>query len=260
MSQAEALQLIEDHLWQVVVGVLVLLALLAVLRGRGKLDQLRDEQARQRAVGASLGLETPGRASRDDPVDHLWSSLAMGPEKLGPFPRFAGHERVQIQFEGERDGMKTTIALHTLDSETTPPDRSTLACFASPDFQFSAFDLKPAVEPMGPLAEAIFDAVEKALIYVRWLSKPVPPIEFPGRTFNKTYTLDSDFTVSIRDDFDARVLAFFEKNPGWKVQGVKGRLLIWRERVTEPTERIPAFLSETAAVAQVFRRPLNQDL
>jgi hypothetical protein len=42
-------------------------------------------------------------------------------------------------------------------------------------------------------------------------------------------------------------------------QGLKARLLVWREGVTEPSERIPGFLAEAIAVAQVFRRPPRGD-
>jgi hypothetical protein len=257
MSQTEWVRFFEGHLTEGVVALLVLAVLVAIRNGRRNWERLREEQSRRHAVAASLGFSVPG--SRDAPLDRMFASLADAREKLGPFPRFSElHERVEVQFEGERRGMKTIVALHTLDSETTPPNRSTLACFASPEIQVSEFELTPAEKPLSPEVEAVFNGIEKALKFVGWLNK-VPPIQFPGRTFNQLYTLDSNFSVSIRDDFDEKVLDFFERSPGWRVQGLKGRLLVWREGVVVAPEGVAAFLSEAAEVAQVFRRPVRRD-
>ncbi len=177
MSQADALRLIEELLPKLLPWLVALALCLAWMQHRRKWDQIRDEQSRQRQVAGSLGFKVPGRPSRDGAWDTMWASLAMGPEKLGPFPRFSPlHPRVQILFEGERAGMRATIALHTLDSETTPPNRSTLACFVSPEIQVSAFELAPASGPMPAPLEPIFNGIEKVLKRVGWLSN-VPPIE-----------------------------------------------------------------------------------
>jgi hypothetical protein len=259
MTQAEALRLVEELLPRLLPWLIALGVCLLWMQHRRRWDRIRDEQSRQRQVAAGLGFTVPGRPSRDGAWDTMLASLAMGPEKLGPFPRFSPlHPRVQILFEGERDGMKAIIALHTLDSETTPPNRSTLACFVSPEIQVSAFDLQPVLEPIPTALQPVFEAIDKALKRIGWLSN-VPPIEFPGRSFNQLYTLTSDFAVTIRDDFHSRVLDFFERNPGWRVEGLRGRLLVWREQVVEEPERVPAFLEEAAAVAQVFRCPLRSD-
>lgn len=83
---------------------------------------------------------------------------------------------------------------------------------------------------------------------------PDPAIEFPGRRFSQLYALQSTFAVRIHDAFQERALDFFERNPGWSVEGLNGRLLVYRDEVMEPEERMAAFVAEAAAVAAVFRR------
>jgi hypothetical protein len=259
MSGEQILRFILDHPGAIFGALIALGVLRAIIRGRGRLADLAEDQARRRAVAASMGLRTPSREWRDDLVTTVLASIADAPEKLGPFPRLLTQPRIQVQFEGDHAGMQATIALHKRwideDGDGTP---STLACFASPEIGVSAFELKPVPKPTTGELDGPLGSVERFLTRIGWL-KPEVRIRF-DRTFDQLYVLKSDFAVTIRDDFHARVLEFFETHPGWHVEGLKGRLLVWHEEIVVPADAMPTFLREAAALAQVFRRPLNQDL
>jgi len=237
---------------EITIGFVALMVLAFVFKARGKMGRFQEQLAQRQAVAASLGFRAAGVGAKGM-LASMAATIADGPERLGPFQRFAGYPRVNIQLEGDRRGMKTTVLLHTPDTEE-PRTTTTLVHFASPEIDVPAFRLAKALAPFSPAVEAVLELAARALRPVFGSGDPV--IEFPDRPrFGELYTLTSTFTVRIRDAFNERVLDFFEKNPGWSVEGLNGRLLVCRDGVMEPPERVAAFVSEAAAVAEVFRRP-----
>jgi len=237
---------------EITIGFVALMVLAFVFKARGMQGRFQEQQAQRQAVAASLGFRAPGGGAKGM-LASMAAAIADGPERFGPFQRFAGYPRVQIELEGDRRGMKATVLLHTPDTEE-PRTTTTLVHFATPEIDVPAFRLERALEPFSPAVEAMLELAGRALKPLFGSGDPV--IEFPDRPrFGQLYSLTSTFTVRIRDAFHGRVLDFFEKNPGWCVEGLNGRLLVCRNDVMEPPERVADFVSEAAAVAEVFRRP-----
>jgi hypothetical protein len=253
MSTAELELLWENHSTAITV-VLVLLFLTAVIRrGGANLRRFEELQAERRVAAANLGFKALGTEQVDSTLDAIAASVADGPERFGRFPRFAMHPRVSLQFKGERHGLELTVFSHRTDFDDRNAPHTTCAFFASPAIDVPEFHLKPSFGKYSPQVEAALDFIGKG--FAKVFGPSDPEIHFPERPgFEERYTLTSTFTVRIRDAFPQRALEFFEAHPGWTVEGMNGKLLIYRNDVEEPPERIGGFVSEATAVAEVFRK------
>jgi hypothetical protein len=186
------------------------------------------------------------------------AAIADGPERIGPFRRFDGVERVRIVSESARDGLSVVVFLHTTDTETPEKSTSTIASFAAPDLDLAAFRLAPRVAPPGPLANALLDVVAFLLSWAKpFMRKSVahPAVDFPERRdFTAAYEVTSLSESEVRRILRDEALAFFVAHPGWSVEAITGQMLMWREDVMEPPDRMPAFLDEATRIASLFRR------
>ena len=248
----------ENHSTAITVGLVLLLLASVIRRGGANLRRFEELQAERRVAAANLGFKALGTEQVDSTLDAVFASVADGPQRFGRFPRFAMHPRVSLQFKGERHGLALTVFSHRTDFDDQKAPHTTCAFFASPAIDVPEFQLKPSAGKFSPQVEAVLDFIGKgfAKFWAMVLGPPDPEIQFPERPrFGELYTLTSTFTVRIRDAFPARVLDFFEKHPGWTVEGMNGKLLIYRDDVEEPPERIAGFVNEATAVAEVFRKP-----
>jgi hypothetical protein len=257
---------LEDLAWwasahgrMIVVALAIVVVCITVLQLRSARRRYRKHQAQQSAIAASLGFRARGFDARESFLRNARESIVDGADKIGPFRRFRGRAIVRVLFEGERNGLHTTIFVQTFPAsmgETSSiyhEDQSTtIACFVSPDLDVPPFDLSPALHAPAVI-EAVGNMVAKAL---RPLIGPVDPVvELPGRSrFHELYELRTGFAVSIRDVFTPNILDFFERKPGWSVEALKGRVLVFRENVKEPPERIAPFVAEAALIAEMLRK------
>ena len=181
-------------------------------------------------------------------------SLADGRAKLGAFRRFDHRSTIVVLSENVRNGVKTTLFLHTPNAGSETSDTTTIAAFASPDVDVPEFELTAPIPKAPALIELAGDLLAKALR--PWIGGPNPVIRFPGRErFHQHYAVNTTFAVRIMDVFTPRALDFLESHPGWCVEGKNDTLLVFHDDVQEPPERLDAFLAEAAAVAEAFRRP-----
>jgi len=235
-----------------VLAVVCAIALQLLLMRR----RYRKHQARQLAISAGLGLRAFGHDPKRSLLQNAREAVVDATEEIGPFRRFRGRAIVRVLYSGERHSFQTTIFVHTLSSGDDPRDSSTtVACFVSPDLDLPPFDLSPAIR-MPAVIEALGAVVAKA---IRPLTGPTEPVvEFSGHPrFHELYSLRTGFAVSIRDVFAPSVLEFFERHPGWTIEALKGRILVCRENVAEPPERIADFLAEAEQVAHLLRKPAS---
>lgn len=191
----------------------------------------------------------------------MLSSLADGRSAIGPFRRFDGHDRVRIERELDHEGMACIVFVHdvTPASETAANTATTIACFSSRDLDVTGFVLEPASRSLGPFELAFAWLAVIAL----WIFRPLmarsshyPQVEFPGRPeFASRYALRTPSPAAMLEILTPEALDFFEANPGWTVEGITGRLLVYRADVLEPPGRLAAFVREAGAVATRFRTP-----
>jgi hypothetical protein len=230
MSLADLAALWERHSTAITIGLVLAFAARVVLKGRANLRRFTEAQAQRRAAAASLGFKAPGTEPHHSVLDGVLATLVDGTERFGRFPLFEGSPRVKLQFEGERQGFRLAVFSHRESSEYADEPATTCAFFAAPEIDVPEFRLRPTGGPSDP------------------------EITFAERPrFGERYSLTSTFTVRIRDAFNAGALEFFEKNPGWTVEGANGRLLVYREDVEVKPEAIGDFVREAVAVAEVFR-------
>jgi hypothetical protein len=256
MSLADLELLWENHSTAIIAALLLALVGRAAVKGRANLRRFAEHQAERRAVAASLGLAAPGTDVTRGPASALAAMVVDVPERFGRFPRFEGYPRARLLFEGERHGFGLCVLAHRPTSEYGENDpTTTCALFSSPAIDVPEFQLRPAVGKLSPEVEAALDFVGKG--FAKVFGAPDPEIAFPARPrFGELYTLTTTFTVRIHDAFQPRVLEFFEARPGWTVEGVAGRLLVYRRDVEESDARMGDFLREATAVAEVFRKPV----
>ena len=267
---------LEDASWladrlPAIVGGLGLVGLLVFLvRAPGNRRRFREHQARElfqrRTTAARLGLAAQGTDSARPLWEQTLDSVGDATEKIGPFPRFAGHSKVKILFEGDRNRFTTTVLVERISNEggpETPDDLTTMICFASPDLKLPAFSLRPA-HRMPALAEAAVSVVAKILKpLVRPDAPPEAEVDFDDRAFWPVYSVwetvssltDALAARDIRDVFTPQVRSFFVTRAGWSVEGLAGRLLLYRNAVEVTPAKMPAFLEEALAVAEHFRSP-----
>jgi hypothetical protein len=189
----------------------------------------------------------------------LLEALADGRSAIGPFRRLDGHERVRVVRDVEREGMRAVVFVHDLTpaSDTAENTATTIACFSAADLDVTGFVLEPATPPLDPISRVLGYLAVAAL----WVFRPLmasspayPAVEIPGRPlFSARYSLRSPSPRRIREIFAPAVLDFFEANPGWSVEGITGRVLVFRADVLEAPSRVDAFLGEAATVAARFR-------
>jgi hypothetical protein len=253
MSLGDLELLWENHSTAITTGLVLLAIAAMVVKARANLGRFEELEAQRRAAAASLGFKIPGSDRDRSALDRLIATIADGAEKFGRFPLFEGHPRVQLQLEGERRGLKVAVFTHKPMTDYEKEPTTTCAFFGSADIDVPEFRLHPSAGKFSPEVEAALDFVGRG--FAKVFGPSDPEIAFPERPrFGELYTLTSTFTVRIRDAFPHRVLEFFEKHPGWTVEGANGRLLVYRDGVEEPPERIGGFVSEATAVAEVFRK------
>lgn len=234
------------------------------------LERFREYQALQlaqrRTTAARLSLEAAGA----DPIRPVWTqapgSLTVGAENIGPFPRLMNEPRVRVLFEGERNRFAATVLVQRIRRGEGPEledNVTTMVCLASPQLNLPAFSLGPASR-VPPLAEAALSAVARALRpLVRPGAPPEEEVGFDDPAFCGVYSVRASVASlseglasrDIRDVFTPEVRGFLRTRPDWSLEALNDRLLLFRDDVEEPPERIPVFLDEALAMAERFRSP-----
>ena len=70
--------------------------------------------------------------------------------------------------------------------------------------------------------------------------------------FSSQYYLKGNEEEKIRNVFKTNILSYFENDPGWSVEGLETRLLIYREGSMISPEEIQEFYEQTHTIAQAF--------
>lgn len=254
------LHLLTAHTRAVVITLVIVIVCLTLLQGwwpPGKrIREFRAAMARQRSIAERLGIRAPGTDQNQSLLRNTLESMVNGTERFGPFLRFRTHESVRLLFEGEKDGIRMAIFTHGIPSSSAdgPPESpTTLICLFLPDT-----DLVPTLK-LSPAAAAAPAPIEAAAKLAARVLAPLagpnyPEVdlsEYPG--FQAVYQLRSESPDAARQVFDTRLTGFLERNPGWTIEVMDGRLLLCREHIEEPLDRMEGFVSEAERIAEAFR-------
>ena len=112
----------------------------------------------------------------------------------------------------------------------------TVAHFSATSFDFPSFEMKP---------ENFFHRVGTTF--------GMQDIDFEEHPdFSKSYLLQGDNEVAIRNLFDRHMLDFFSNHKGWTVEASKQELIIYKSGRRVSPDELKGFMEESLAIANQF--------
>jgi hypothetical protein len=114
---------------------------------------------------------------------------------------------------------------------------------------YTVLSLSPGGRPLPRFAlrpEHVWHKIGAALGY-----KDIDFENFPE--FSKRYLLRGDDEMGIRDLFGARLISFFEKNPGLCLEGEAGSLILYRDGKRLKPEEIRPFVQKGVELSSLLR-------
>jgi hypothetical protein len=128
---------------------------------------------------------------------------------------------------------------YTLGSESDDAAlRQTVAVFHLPDAHLPHFTLEPCgtTHPI----EGLFGYGE------------IDFMQVPG--FSKVYRMRGQDVVQVQECFRPDVLARFQQEPGWHVEGAGDQLVVYRAGIRIEPQDLPAFIDGTSRIAAILRK------
>jgi hypothetical protein len=184
--------------------------------------------------------------------------IAGGRERIGPFRRFDGRDRVFMLSESERDGCRLVLFHHTIDRESDENTTTTIASFASPALDLTSFCLEPVGTPPSAVETIGIKVLEALFFWTRFVGRRTAdyaPVVFGDRAdFTRLYRVTSPSDgARVREVLHGRLLDHLCRYPGWSLEAITGQILLFRNEVMVTGPAVDAFVDEAAAVAALFR-------
>jgi hypothetical protein len=164
-------------------------------------------------------------------------------ESYGVLPLFGrGSERLTSNvIQGDSGGRPNAVFdfQYTLGGQTDDAAlRQTVAVFHLPDAHLPHFTLEPfgTTHPI----EGLFGYGE------------IDFMQVPG--FSKVYRMRGQDVVQVQECFRPDVLARFQQEPGWHIEGAGDQLAVYRAGIRIEPHELPAFIDAASRIAAILRK------